>query len=233
VEVLGTDSMGALTTGVDSESPGSQTHEVVFSPDGKFVFVPCKGSDKIAQFKYTASSGMLDANTPPSVASAGGAGPRHMAFSPDGKHAYVIDETGNTMETMTYDAAQGVLTRVGAVTTLPTGFSGMSTAAEVVISPNGKFVYGSNRVVGDNGDIVVYSVSSDDGALTLVDHTDSHGQTPRHFSIDPSGRALFVANLDSSQVAIFTIDTATGKLTFATSTDVGLKPYYAAVGPQR
>jgi len=148
-----------------------------------------------------------------------------------GKGIYVIDENGNTMETMTYDAAKGVFTRVGAVTTLPMGFSGTSTAAEVAVSPDGKFVYGSNRIEGANGDIVVFSVSAD-GSLTLVEHTDTHGQTPRHFSIDPAGRALFVANLDANQVAIFTIDGATGKLTFSTINDVGLSPYYVAVGPQ-
>jgi 6-phosphogluconolactonase len=230
VEVYGVDQMGALAaTSVDAETPGSQTHELVFSPDGKFAFVPCKGSDKVAQFKYDSTSGALDPNTPPSVASAQGAGPRHMAFTPDGRHAYVIDENGNTMETMEYDATAGTFNRNGAITTLPMGFNGSSTAAEVAVAPSGHFLYGSNRIVGMNGDIVIYSIGSD-GTLTLVGHQDTHGQQPRHFSLDPTGKALFVANLDSSQVVVFRIDDTTGKLTFVAQTDVAMKPYFAGVG---
>jgi 6-phosphogluconolactonase len=232
VEVVGADATGALKTGVDTESPGNQAHEVVFSPDGKFVFVPCKASDKIAQFRYTAATGMLDPNTPPSVASAQGAGPRHLAFTPDGRYAYVIDEVGNTMETLVYDAAAGTFSRKGAITTLPSGFSGSSTGAEVAVAPSGKFVYGSNRIVGANGDLVIYSIGPD-GTITLVGHESTRGVQPRHFSIDPSGQALFVANLDSSTVVVFRIDDGTGKLTFVTQLDVAMKPQFAGIGPIR
>jgi 6-phosphogluconolactonase len=230
VEVVGLDATGALTTWVDAESPGSQTHEVVLSPDGKFAFVPCKGSDKVAQFHFDATTGALDANTPPSVASAGGAGPRHMAFGPQAGFAYVIDENGNTMETMAYDAAAGSFTRKGALTTLPSGFSGSSTAAEVAVAPSGRFLYGSNRIVNANGDIVIYAIAQD-GSLSLVAHQDTHGMQPRHFSIDPTGKLLFVANLDSKSLAVFTLDVTTGKPTFVTQTDVAMQPYYAAVNP--
>jgi 6-phosphogluconolactonase len=232
VEVVGADATGTLKTNVDTESPGSQAHEVVFSPDGKFVFVPCKGSDKIAQFRYNAATGALDPNTPPSVASAQGAGPRHMAFTPDGRYAYVIDELGNTMETLAYDAAGGTFSRKGAITTLPSGFSGSSSGAEVAVGPSGKFVYGSNRINGKNGDLVIYSIGTD-GTLTLVGHEGTRGIQPRHFSIDPTGKALFVANVDSNNVIVFRIDDSTGKLTFVTQLDVAMAPQFAGIGPIR
>jgi 6-phosphogluconolactonase len=230
VEVVGLDQSGALTSGVDSETPGSQTHEVVLSPDAKFAFVPCKGSDKVAQFEFNGATGALDANTPPSVASAGGAGPRHLAFGPGAKFAYVIDELGNTMETMAYDSGAGVFTRKGALTTLPSGFTGSSTAAEVAVSPSGRFLYGSNRIVNDNGDLVIYAIAQD-GTLSLVGHESTRGVQPRHFSLDPSGKLLFVANLDSKTLVVFSIDDATGKLTFVTQMDAGMQPYYAGVNP--
>ncbi len=229
VEVVGIDVAGGLASNVDSETPGSQTHEVVLSPDGKFAFVPCKGSDKVAQFRLN-TTGALDANTPPSVASAGGAGPRHMAFGPDGRFAYVIDENGNTMETMAYDKPSGLLSRKTAVTTLPPNFSGSSTAAEVAVAPSGRFLYGSNRIVGADGDIVIYAIGQD-GGLSLVGHESTRGQQPRHFSIDPTGQLLFVANLDSKTLVVFSIDGASGKLTFVTQVDAGMQPYFAGVNP--
>ncbi len=96
------------------------------------------------------------------------------------------------------------------------------------MAPSGRFIYGSNRISGASGDIVIFSIGRD-GRLTLVGHQSTRGQTPRHLSVEPAGRALFVANLDSSQVVVFRVDATTGLLTFATQTDVGMKPYFAGV----
>ncbi len=85
-------------------------------------------------------------------------------------------------------------------------------------------------MVGADGDLVIYSVGPD-GTLTLIGHEGTRGVQPRHFSIDPTGKALFVANVDSSNVVVFRIDDATGKLTFVTQLDVDMKPQFAGIGP--
>ena len=93
---------------------------------------------------------------------------------------------------------------------LPSKFAGESTAAEVVLSPSGKFLYGSNR--GDDS-IAVFGIDSKTGTLTLIEHVSTGGKTPRSFAIDPSGEWLLAANQDSNNVGAFRIDRESGRLT--------------------
>jgi 6-phosphogluconolactonase len=219
---------GSIGAATDRHSPGKNTHQMLVDPTDAFVFVPNKGSDIVAQFHYDATAGTLAANTPPTLATATGAGPRHLAFHPDGAHAYLIDELDSTMSALDFDAAKGTLSITQTITTLPSGFSGTNTAAEVQVSPSGAFVYGSNRGADD---IVVFSVDAATKKLTLVAHTPTTGKTPRHFSLDDSGAFLFVANQDSNDVVSFRVDAAKGTLTEVASTPVSAAPYWVGVVP--
>ncbi|HZY88839.1 MAG TPA: beta-propeller fold lactonase family protein, partial [Gemmataceae bacterium] len=144
------------------------------------------------------------------VAMAPGAGPRHFAFHPSGKFAYVINELNSTVTAMSYDAERGALTKIASVSTLPTGYKGNTTTAEVVVHPSGKFLYVSNR---GQDSIAVFRIDSETGKLTAAGRQGAGVKVPRNFVVDPSGKFLLVANQDGDSVIVFRIDADSGKLT--------------------
>ncbi len=204
--VLPIGSDGVLAPATTTVSPGTNAHMFITDPANQFAFVPCKGSDYVAQYAFHA--GALVANSPARLATAAGAGPRHLAFAPDGAHAYLVTENASTLTALAYDAALGHLSPLQTLSTR-TSTTGANTGAEVAVHPNGTYVYASNR--GDDT-IAVFSIGSD-GTLTAIAHSPTGGTTPRMFAIDPTGAWLLVANQGSSTVTVFAIDPATGLLT--------------------
>lgn len=186
---------------------GANAHMILTDPTNKFAFVPCKGADSVAQYTFDPATGALALNLP-RLATAAGAGPRHLAFSPDGARAYLINELDDTLTALTLDAATGRLTPTQTISTLPAGFTGANTTAEVWVHPSGRYVFGSNR---GHDSIVTYAVAPT-GTLALVGHTSTRGATPRDFTLDPAGDFLFAANQGSSTVVTFAFDAATGAL---------------------
>ncbi|HWA26391.1 MAG TPA: beta-propeller fold lactonase family protein, partial [Lacunisphaera sp.] len=138
-----------------------------------------------------------------------GAGPRHARFSADGRFLHVINELDNTMAVFAAHAASGVLTPLQVISTLPDGFSGESICAEVCLSPDQRFLYGSNR---GHDSIAVFARNTADGTLSLVEIVACGGKHPRHFSLSPDARWLVCANKDSDNVTVFARDAATGRL---------------------
>lgn len=201
---------GGLAAPRQTVSPGANAHMIVTDASNHHAFVPCKGSDYIAQYNFDPATGALSPNPAATVASRAGAGPRHLAFAPDGAHAYVIDENDSTLIVFGYDATTGRLSPQQTVSTRAAGATGNNTGAEVAVHPSGKFVYGSNR--GDNT-LAVFAIDAATGHVTQTAQVATGGATPRQFAIDPTGRWLFVANQDSNTVVAFAIDAATGGLT--------------------
>jgi 6-phosphogluconolactonase len=197
---------------------GGMAHQIETDPTNKFVVVPCLGDNKVAQYVFDATTGALTPNAVPAMTTAAGAGPRHLTFAPDGKHAYLINELNSTMQALAYDSVTGRLTSLQTLSTRATGAMGTNTTAEIVVHPNGKFVYGSNR--GDNN-IVVLARDTTTGMVSLVEHEPTQGMTPRNFTIDPSGKFLYAANQNSNTVVPFAIDTTTGRLS-ATATPISV-----------
>ncbi len=201
---------GGLGAATDTEASGGQAHQIISDATGRFVYVPCKAANHVAQYRFDADAGQLTPLSPATVATAANAGPRHLALHPSGAWAFLINELDDTLTSLRVEA-DGRLTPVDTKSTLPVGFSGASnTTAEVQVHPNGRFVYGSNR--GHNS-IVAFSVDAANGSLTLLGHTPTGGTTPRHFDIDPSGRLMLVGNQGSGTVHGFRIDASTGALT--------------------
>lgn len=184
-------------------------HAVVPSLDERFLFVPDRGTDRVYSYRFDAAKGALGPNDPPSVRLPPGSGPRHMAFHPGGRLAYLVDEMTSRITAFSHDLAQGRLTEVQTISTLPEGFAGENTVAEVVVDDAGRFLYASNR--GEDS-IVVFSIDPASGTLAPVQRVPARGKRPRSFNIDPSGRLLLVANQDSDSVPVFDVDAATGKL---------------------
>lgn len=191
------------------EQTTSHPHQLCFDPTGQYLMVPDKGLDEVFSFKFEAENGRLIPNSPPSVKTQAGAGPRHLAFHPNAALAYVINELDSTIISFKYDAQHGQLEFLQLVSALPADFSGTNTTAEIMVSPDGKFVYGSNR---GHDSIVVFEVDAVSGKLSPIQWQSTYGKTPRFFTLDTNGEFLYVANQDSDTIKVFQIDRPTGKL---------------------
>jgi len=182
-------------------------HMILASPDGRFVYVTDLGADKIVRYRLDTDSGTLI--DPLDTAMTPGMGPRHFAFSNDGTTMVVIGELDSTLVSFAI-GADGGLTPVSSVSTLPADFRGTSTCAHVLFSPDGRFVYGSNR---GHDSIAVASFDAATRALEIVEIVPTGGKEPRNFTLDPSGAWLVVGNQHSDTVNVFRRDAQSGTLT--------------------
>jgi 6-phosphogluconolactonase len=196
--------------GADPERQGApHTHCTTVSPDNRYVLINDLGLDRISVYHLDPQTAQLTANDPPFYEALPGSGPRSFTFHPSGKWAYSLNEIANTVDVLAWDAEHGTLKRLQNISTLPEGFNGSNTAAQVAVDSTGRFLYASNR--GDNS-VTVYSISDSDGTLKVVQHQDCGGKTPRHFALDPGNQWLLVANEDSSNIVVFARNTRSGLL---------------------
>ncbi len=197
-------------SGVNSQRQSTpHGHFITMDKPNRHALACDLGLDEILVYHLDAKKALLTPNDPPYGTVEPGAGPRHLAFHPNGRFVYVINELASTLTTFTYDSKQGRLEKIETVPTLPKGFSGNNSTAEVQMHPSGKFIYGSNR--GHNS-IAVFSIDQKSGRVQLVQHESTRGKTPRGFDVDPSGRFLVAANQDSNSLSLFAIDQASGRL---------------------
>jgi 6-phosphogluconolactonase len=197
---------------------GPRAHTIATSADNRFVVVADFGIDKLMVYKFDAAAGSLTPNDPPSVnVDPGGSGPRRFIFDPGGKFGYVVSEMNGVVNVFSWEAQKGVLTAIQAMPTMPAHFNDDPNAAslnpfhsaEMMIHPNGKFLYASNR---GPDTIVVLSVDPGKGTLKPVQEVSSRGLMPRSFGIDPSGDFLLAAGEVSDDVVVFHLDSATGRI---------------------
>ncbi len=187
----------------------AHVHSTVFSPKEDFLFVPDLGMDKVMIYKFNPSAKQpLQAAQPPFEMSKPGTGPRHFIFHPNGKFAYLIEELSGTVSA--YQYSNGRLTNIQDIITHPQDFKGTIGSADIHLSPDGKFLYASNR--GDENTITIFSVNPSTGKLALVGYQPTMGKTPRNFMIDPTGNYLLVANQNSNNIVIFKRNKTTGTL---------------------
>lgn len=186
-------------------------HAVVVSPDNNYVVVPDLGTDRLViyDFKPVKTGEPLSPANPAFTPVDPGSGPRHFTFHPNGRYAYVIQELSGTITAFNY--SKGRLAKIQSITMLEPDFKGKIGAADIHVSPDGKFLYGSNR--GDANDIVIYAINPGSGQLTFAGRQSTLGKGPRNFMIDPTGQFLLVANQNSDNIFIFKRDSKTGLLT--------------------
>jgi len=188
---------------------GPHAHSIVLDPTNRYAYSCDLGTDKIMIYRFDSTKGTLTPIQPPWVSVKPGAGPRHCVFHPSGRFCYVINELDATVTAFSRNIENGTLKETQTVRTIPEGFSEANTTADIHVSPQGRFLYGSNR--GHNS-IVVFEVDRRTGRLRFIEHVKTEGKTPRNFAIDPTGTFLLAANQDSDTIVTFHLDPTTGKL---------------------
>jgi 6-phosphogluconolactonase len=188
----------------------AHVHSTIFSPDQKFLTVADLGTDRLSILRFNPDA----ARTPLTPAADSvvkiqpGFGPRHTAFSPGKPYAYVINELSGVVDAFHYE--NGKFTLIQSITSHATGYKGEIGSADIHVSPDGRFLYASNR--GDANNIAIFAIDPNTGKLTMRSLVPTGGKTPRNFLIDPTGHWLLAANQDGSNVVFFKIDPETGSL---------------------
>lgn len=189
----------------------AHAHSINLDHKNRFAYLCDLGIDKIFIYEFDKKTGKLKANPAQEFFQAkAGVGPRHFAFHPHKHYAFVVNELDSSIAALTRDEDSGTLNEIQTVSTLPADFKGRNnTCADLHISPNGKFIYVSNR---GHDSIAAFKVDEKTGKLEFIEHTSTQGKTPRNFVIEPSGKFLLAANQNSDSVVVFRIDEKTGKL---------------------
>ncbi|MFP6678434.1 MAG: lactonase family protein [Pirellulaceae bacterium] len=175
-------------------------HSIGLDPSQKFAFAADLGLDQVVVYQFDAGSGKLKKHAVARVAP--GSGPRHFLLHPKLPYAYVINEINSTLTSFGYDRATANLEPMQTVGTLPADFDGRNSTAELQITPDGRFLYGSNR---GHHSLAMYAIDQETGRLRLLGHQSTLGKTPRNFNITPDGQFVLAANQESNTVAVFRI----------------------------
>jgi 6-phosphogluconolactonase len=229
VNPVGTD--GRVGEPLQTVPTARNAHSVRSDNTNRFVFVPHLGTDQVFQFLFDEKSGRLTANTPPVVQLPQGTGPRHLVVSGDNRFVYVLSELTGTVTTLSLDGGTGTMKEIGSAAVLPpdsklgpgvprgaVGTPGANQAprntdndiwaADLHLTPNGGFLYASERTSSTIG---AFRVDSASGALTFIGSTPTEKQ-PRGFNIDPTGRLLIVSGEKSDTISSYAIDRESGAL---------------------
>lgn len=182
-------------------------HGSAISADNRFLLVTDLGTDKLMIYAFDDKTGELRPARMPFVRSVPGSGPRQFTFHPNQRFAYLVEELSGTVVFFRYH--KGRLKRKQRISTLPAGDTRFAGSADIHVSPDGKFLYASNR--GEVNNIVVYSIGRN-GQLRILGHQSTLGKTPRYFSIAPGGQFLLCANQNSNEIVVFKRDQQTGLL---------------------
>lgn len=209
---------------------GLNAHAFLPSPDNRFVFATNLGSDQVLSFAFDAAAGTLAPTDPPAIKTPEKSGPRHFVFHPGGKFVYLIHELNGDVAAYSYEASSGAWSEIQRTTALPEGFGGRDSgqkdsnqkpwAADIHITPDGRFLYASERTTNT---LTAYKVDGSSGKLTTIGSVPTEKQ-PRGFNIDPTGRYLAAVGELSDGMTVYAIDQASGALSKLKSYPTGKKP---------
>jgi 6-phosphogluconolactonase len=188
----------------------AHVHSAIFSPDEKFLLAADLGTDREHVYTFNAASQIPLTDPIDSMETLKpGTGPRHIAFSPVKQDVYILGELSGTIDAFHFDEKSGLLSHFQRIRTTPENFNGFAGSADIHVRPDGKFLYATNRGVSNT--IAVFGIGTD-GTLTNKQIISVNGKHPRNFVIDPTSRFLLVANRDTDNIVIFTIDADSGLL---------------------
>ncbi len=189
---------------------GPHVHCTYVTPDNKYLFVPDLGIDKMKVYSFNAAKGSLQPAKSGDKSVTPGGGPRHVDIHPNGKYVYLMLEmTGEVVVYKNFGNAD--LQEIQTISAQPPYIRTSNiSGADIHVSPDGKFLYSSNR--GNANTIAIFSINSADGTLTPVGQQPVLGIKPRNFNFSPGADFLLVANQDSDNIVIFKRDKKTGLL---------------------
>lgn len=187
-------------------------HSTIPAPDGRFVYASDLGTDKVMIYAVHQETGELSPAGTPYVEIEPGSGPRHFTFHTSGIFAYSVDELSSTVTVLAADDITGSLKQIQRVDMLPEEFEGISYSADIHISPDGKFLYATNR---GHDSLAIYSIDSSTGHLALLGHEPTRGGHPRNFAIDKYGEYIFMTNRDEGNLVLFQRHSKTGLIEYA------------------
>ena len=197
------------TPAIMSVKTAERAHSIQTDPSNRFAFVPhTAGPNLIHQFLFNETTGRLSSNPAGKVTPPEGAGPRHFCFNESMDIVYFVNEQGSSITGYNLNTEDGTLTEFQTVSTLPAGFEGENTCAEIRITPTGEYVYASNR---GHDSLAAFAVDGSTGELEAMSHTPTEA-TPRAFTLDPDGAYLLAIGQGSGNLATYRIDDETGHL---------------------
>ena len=199
---------------------GLNAHAFLPSPDNRFAFATNLGSDQVLAFNFDATGGVLTPSDPPATKVPEKSGPRHFVFHPGGKFVYLIHELNGDVAVFAYDPEGGTWSEVQRTTALPEGFTGKPWAADIHVTPDGRFLYASERTTST---LTAYKIDAATGKLTTVGSVPTEKQ-PRGFNIDPSSRYLAAVGELSDGMTVYAIDQGSGALSKMKSYPTGKRP---------
>lgn len=200
-------------------------HCIVPALSNRHVFATSLGGGVVMQYCFDPESGRLSDNQPGTVAIRPGAGPRHFRLHPGGKHAYLLNELDATIDVFALDADQGTLHPLQTIASLPPGFGGEPWAADMQITPDGRFLYSSER---RSSTLAGFAIDPATGRLEPIGHFPTEEQ-PRGFAIDPDGRNLIAVGQLSHHLTHYAIDQQTGALMALERLEVGQNPNWVEI----
>jgi len=192
-----------------SRQQAPHAHSINLDAQSSFAVVADLGLDKLLVYRFNPDSSSFSAQPTQEASVSPGGGPRHFVFHPNGHWAYVINEMNSTITVFDYEQVSGSLTSKQSVPTLPQNFDKGSSTAEVCVTPDGRFVYGSNR---GHDSLAAFRVNPSDGTLSLIEIESTGGKSPRSFIIDPTGQYILTQNQGSDSILVIKIDMKTGAL---------------------
>jgi 6-phosphogluconolactonase len=204
---------------------GKNAHAAIIDASNRNLLVTNLGSDQVLQYKFDASSGKLAPAEPAAFSTRPGAGPRHIVLHPNGRHAYLLNELDATLDQLAFDAERGTLRLVKTFATLPAGSTVKPWAADIHLTPDGNYLYTSER---NTHTLAMWKVDAASGTPTLIGHQDTEKQ-PRGFQIDSTGTWLLAVGQTSHMMTAYKIDPATGRLSPVTQVPMGKNPNWVEI----
>lgn len=220
---------GVVGAAAQTMATQPNAHAILTDPSNRYVLHTSLGGDIVYQQKFDAKTGKLTPNDPPTVSVKAKAGPRHFVFSPNQKFVYLLNELDASIYVFPWDAKAGTMKKeVQVASSLPKGFDGKPWAADIHVTPNGKFLYASERT---SSTLAAFSVNAKTGMLTPIDSFATEKQ-PRSFAIDGASKILLAVGELSNSMTSYSIDQKTGKLTKLKEYPMGKKPNWVEIVKQ-
>ncbi|MDP3230976.1 MAG: lactonase family protein [Acidovorax sp.] len=204
---------------------GRHAHCVLADPTNRFVLAASLGGDQLHRYQFDADTGQLTPLNAPVFPMPAGTGPRHLCFNQRGDRLYVLGELDACLHVLSFDPTTGAMASLQTVATLPPGFAGKAWGADLHLTPDGRWLYSSER---NSHTLAGHAVDSRTGQLNPVGHWPTQA-TPRGFAVTSDSRFLLVAGQTSHQVGVHAIDSASGALTLVGEHAVGLNPNWVEV----